>query len=166
MSLEGDCPELRPRVTCSRHTLSGPQRRLQRLADDGFRAVAFGRRVLGHLRGFGGLVAELLQGDDGFGLRVCGACRAFGDRPGTAEVGDRIIVGSTQPAEIARATQAIADALETAVRRAPEQWCVFKPMWPESRDAEEALARRVAALGVASVTPCNAGPVPEAAEVE
>ncbi len=47
-------------------------------------------------------------------------------------------MASAEPAEIARATQAIADALEVAVREAPEQWCVFKPMWPDD-PAEEAL---------------------------
>jgi len=54
------------------------------------------------------------------------------------EVGAPIHVASTEPAELARATQAIADALEPAVREAPEQWCVFKPMWPDD-PAEEAL---------------------------
>ncbi|HSW40879.1 MAG TPA: hypothetical protein VLM76_00005, partial [Patescibacteria group bacterium] len=53
------------------------------------------------------------------------------------EVGDPIMVASAEPSEIARATQAIADALEAAVREAPEQWCVFKPMWPDD-PAEEA----------------------------
>ena len=47
------------------------------------------------------------------------------------EVGPRITVASTHPAELARATQEIADVLEAGIRLAPEQWCVFKPIWPE-----------------------------------
>jgi KDO2-lipid IV(A) lauroyltransferase len=66
------------------------------------------------------------------------------------EAGDPILVASAEPAEIARATQAIADALGVAVREAPEQWCVFKPIWPDD-PAEEALlaerARRDRATG-------------------
>lgn len=61
------------------------------------------------------------------------------------EVGSPILVASAEPAEIARATQAIADALEVAIREAPEQWCVFKPMWPDDPAEEALLAQR--ALG-------------------
>jgi len=62
-------------------------------------------------------------------------------------IADPILVASTAPAEIARATQAIAEALEPVIREAPEQWCVFKPMWPddpadEARLAEQARAAR------------------------
>jgi len=53
-----------------------------------------------------------------------------------------IEVADSSPAEIARATQAIAAALEEMVAEAPEQWYTFKPMWPAT-DAEAAeLARR------------------------
>ena len=48
---------------------------------------------------------------------------------------------STEPAEIARATQALATALEASIREAPEQWCVFKPMWPDDPAAEAAAGR-------------------------
>jgi lauroyl/myristoyl acyltransferase len=58
------------------------------------------------------------------------------------EVGSPILVASTEPAEIARATQAIADAFEPAVRQAPGQWCVFKPMWPDDPAEEALLAER------------------------
>ncbi len=61
------------------------------------------------------------------------------------EVGAPIHVASVKPAEIARATQAIADALEPAVREAPEQWCVFKPMWPDDPAEEALLADRALA---------------------
>jgi phosphatidylinositol dimannoside acyltransferase len=60
------------------------------------------------------------------------------------EVGEPIRVTSTEPAEIARATQALATSLETCIREAPEQWCVFKPMWPDDPAAEAALAARAA----------------------
>jgi KDO2-lipid IV(A) lauroyltransferase len=63
------------------------------------------------------------------------------------EVGGTILVASTEPAEISRATQAIADALEGAVRAAPEQWCVFKPIWPDDPAEEALLAERARAGG-------------------
>jgi hypothetical protein len=46
--------------------------------------------------------------------------------------------------------------IEPAVRQAPEQWCVFKPMWPDDPAEEARLAERAlrdhaaAAEGVAS----------------
>jgi KDO2-lipid IV(A) lauroyltransferase len=63
-----------------------------------------------------------------------------------ADMGEPILVASTQPAEIARATQAIADELEAGIRAAPEQWCVFKPMWPDDPAEEATLAARAAAV--------------------
>ena len=62
------------------------------------------------------------------------------------------------PADIQRATQRIADALQETIAAAPEQWYSFKPMWPddpaESRALEararDALATRGAAAEVAS----------------
>jgi KDO2-lipid IV(A) lauroyltransferase len=62
----------------------------------------------------------------------------------SGDAGAPIVVGSTAPAEIARATQAIADALEPIIRAAPEQWCVFKPMWPDDPTEEAVLAARAA----------------------
>jgi phosphatidylinositol dimannoside acyltransferase len=57
-----------------------------------------------------------------------------------------IDVASNQPAELQRATQAMADALGVAIRVAPEQWYNFKPLWPET-DAEAAdLERRARAM--------------------
>lgn len=50
-------------------------------------------------------------------------------------------VPDTSPRSIAIATQSIADALESFVRAAPEQWHTFKPMWP----ATEAEARSLEA---------------------
>ena len=55
---------------------------------------------------------------------------------------DPIDVSSSDPAELQRATQAMADALGDTIRVAPEQWYNFKPIWPAS-DAEAAdLASR------------------------
>jgi phosphatidylinositol dimannoside acyltransferase len=54
-------------------------------------------------------------------------------------------------AGIARATQAIADALEAMIAEAPEQWYTFKPMWPATAAEAEELARRAAGLAPADV---------------
>ncbi len=53
-----------------------------------------------------------------------------------------IEVADGSAAELARTTQAIADALEGMVRAAPEQWYTFKPMWPSSAPESAALAAR------------------------
>jgi lauroyl/myristoyl acyltransferase len=57
---------------------------------------------------------------------------------------DPIEVADASPAEQARATQAIADALEDMISDAPQQWYTFKPMWPTTAAETEALARRAA----------------------
>ena len=44
-----------------------------------------------------------------------------------------IAVPSSDPADLQRATQAIADALAETIRPAPEQWYSFKPIWPATR---------------------------------
>ncbi|MCU0482920.1 MAG: hypothetical protein MUC54_01370 [Chloroflexi bacterium] len=59
-----------------------------------------------------------------------------------AGVGTPVVAASTEPAELARATQAIADDLERSIRMAPEQWTTFKPIWPH----DPAEGRRLAAL--------------------
>ena len=53
---------------------------------------------------------------------------------------------STEPADIYRATQAIADALGGVIADDPGQWYMFRPVWPQT-DADRAQAR--AALDVA-----------------
>ncbi len=68
--------------------------------------------------------------------------RFVGDYGGSVEV------ASTEPAEIARATQAIADAVEVAIRRSPDQWWVFKPMWPETDEERAALLARLPEYGL------------------
>ena len=55
---------------------------------------------------------------------------------------DPITVASSDPAELQRATQAIADALAEMIRPDPADWYSFKPIWPPT-DAESAdLERR------------------------
>ncbi len=79
------------------------------------------------------------------------------------EVGEPIRVPSTDPADIARATQALATALEASVRAAPEQWCVFKPMWPDDAAAEAALAARAEApRGPSTAAASRPAPVADA----
>lgn len=46
--------------------------------------------------------------------------------------------------EIQRVTQRIADALETALRQAPEQWYSFQQVWPATPDEQARLAERAA----------------------
>jgi len=55
---------------------------------------------------------------------------------------DPILVASTEPAEIRRATQAVADALGATIAAAPEQWYSFKPQWPSTEEERAALAAR------------------------
>jgi KDO2-lipid IV(A) lauroyltransferase len=57
-----------------------------------------------------------------------------------------IEVTSSEPAELARATQAIADGLADAIRRAPEQWYSFKPIWPETLEEQAELQARAEAM--------------------
>jgi len=66
--------------------------------------------------------------------------------------GDPIIVASTEPAEIQRATQAIADALAATIAAAPEQWYSFKALWPATEAEQAALAERAS-----TVAPVPAG---------
>ena len=57
---------------------------------------------------------------------------------------DPIHVLSTDPAELQRATQAIADALGATIAAAPEQWYSFKPLWPSTVEEQAVLAERAA----------------------
>jgi lauroyl/myristoyl acyltransferase len=67
-----------------------------------------------------------------------GTFRAAADEP--------IYVASSSPADLARATQAIATALEGHISPAPEQWYIFKPIWPETAAEATALEARNAAV--------------------
>jgi phosphatidylinositol dimannoside acyltransferase len=68
-----------------------------------------------------------------------------------------IEVASTEPADLVRATQAMADALQTTIAAAPEQWYNFKPIWPataaESRELELRAAAALAGRGPATLEP-------------
>jgi lauroyl/myristoyl acyltransferase len=55
---------------------------------------------------------------------------------------DPIDVVSTDPAELQRATQAIADALAANIGGAPDQWYSFKPIWPGDPAEVADLERR------------------------
>jgi lauroyl/myristoyl acyltransferase len=64
-----------------------------------------------------------------------------------AAADDPILVASDSPADIAIATQKIADALENQISPAPEQWYNFKPIWPATAQEGARLeARHVAAM--------------------
>jgi lauroyl/myristoyl acyltransferase len=68
-------------------------------------------------------------------------------------LGEPITVRSTDPADLARATQAMADALADGIAWAPEQWYSFKPIWPETEaERAELEARAQAVLAAASST--------------
>ncbi len=55
---------------------------------------------------------------------------------------DPIVVTSTGPAELQRATQLIADSVAATIRPAPEQWYSFKPIWPATATEAVDLERR------------------------
>ena len=57
-----------------------------------------------------------------------------------------ITATSDQPAELYRATQALADALGSVIAEDPGQWYMFRPVWPQT-DADR--ARALAALEAA-----------------
>ena len=63
--------------------------------------------------------------------------------------GAPILVHSSEPAELRRATQAIADALAETIAAAPEQWYSFKPIWPSTAEEQAELAARAGALAPA-----------------
>jgi lauroyl/myristoyl acyltransferase len=80
----------------------------------------------------GATIVPILQERAGDGFRL------VADTP--------IHVASTDPAELQRATQAIADALQREIAAAPEQWYSFKPMWPLDPAEQEVLAQRAAEM--------------------
>jgi KDO2-lipid IV(A) lauroyltransferase len=57
-----------------------------------------------------------------------------------------IEVASSAPADLQRATQAIAASLEANVGTAPEQWYSFKPIWPATDAEAQELAARAATM--------------------
>ena len=69
------------------------------------------------------------------------ACRRLPNERFSARGLPLIHCSSTDPAEIHRATQAIADALTEVVAEDPGQWYMFRPVWPQT-DADRDAARQ------------------------
>lgn len=64
-----------------------------------------------------------------------------------AAANDPILVPSDSPSDIAIATQKVATALEGHIAPAPEQWYIFKHIWPATEDEAARLeARNKAAM--------------------
>ena len=57
-----------------------------------------------------------------------------------------ISVPSGSDADVVRATQEIADALEATIAAAPSQWYSFKPIWPPTDAEADELAARAARM--------------------
>ena len=78
-----------------------------------------------------------------------------------------IVVASADPAELQRATQAIAAAVERTIRPAPEQWYSFKPIWPASAAESADLEGRANLMqaGLADPGPTRGRPRDEADQV-
>ena len=73
-------------------------------------------------------------------------CRRRPDGRFEAEHLASIDVADDSPASILAATQALAEAVEAMIAPAPEQWYIFKPMWPETAGAQAELAARAATM--------------------
>jgi KDO2-lipid IV(A) lauroyltransferase len=59
-----------------------------------------------------------------------------------AAANDPILVPSDSPADLAIATQKVATALEGHISPAPEQWYIFKPIWPATAEETARLEAR------------------------
>jgi KDO2-lipid IV(A) lauroyltransferase len=57
-----------------------------------------------------------------------------------------ITVPDTDPLTVQRATGQIAAAIEDMIAAAPDQWYIFKPIWPATQAEKDALAARHAAV--------------------
>ena len=78
------------------------------------------------------------------------AVRRLDDGRYRLEIREGFTVPSSDPADIQRATQRIADALQATIAAAPEQWYSFKPMWPEDAAEARSLEAQAIATGPAS----------------
>jgi KDO2-lipid IV(A) lauroyltransferase len=74
----------------------------------------------------------------------CAVRRSPDGRTFQLTLSEPIIVTSSDPVELQRATQAIADALGETIAAAPEQWYSFKPIWPATAEEQAVLAARAA----------------------
>lgn len=68
------------------------------------------------------------------------ACRRLPDDRFSTRGLPLIHCASTTPAEVHRATQALADELGQVIAEDPGQWYMFRPVWPQT-DADRARAR-------------------------
>jgi lauroyl/myristoyl acyltransferase len=66
---------------------------------------------------------------------------------------DPIKVASAEPAELQRATQAMADELAAIIGAAPHQWYNFKPLWPASAEEAADLERRAGIMQAGQADP-------------
>jgi KDO2-lipid IV(A) lauroyltransferase len=128
-----------------------------------------------------GLLVDWGYRSDGVPVRLFNAWTALPAGPATlaAKTGARILplsvrrgpdgryhvtlnppidVASLEPAELQRATQAMADALATTIAAAPEQWYSFKPMWPSDPDEMADLERRASLMQAGQPDPGPASP--------
>jgi KDO2-lipid IV(A) lauroyltransferase len=128
-----------------------------------------------------GLLVDWGYRSDGIPVRLFGAWTALPAGPATlaAKTGSRILpitirrrpegtfhvswtapidVPSSDPADLQRATQAMADELAATIAAAPDQWYSFKPIWPATPEEATDLERR-AGLMVSGVA--DPGPAPE-----
>jgi len=128
-----------------------------------------------------GLLVDWGYRSDGIPVRLFGQWTALPAGPATlaAKTGSRILpvtirrrpdrtylvtwpgtidLTSGDPAELQRATQAIADALASTVAAAPEQWYCFKPIWPATPEEAADLERRATLMQAGIADP---GPAPE-----
>jgi KDO2-lipid IV(A) lauroyltransferase len=127
-----------------------------------------------------GLLIDWGYRADGIPVRLFGAWTALPAGPATlaAKTGSRILpisirrrpddtfhvswtdpiaVTSSHPAELYRATQAMADALAATIAAAPDQWYSFKPIWPATPEEAADLERRATLMqaGVADPGPAR-----------
>ncbi len=125
-----------------------------------------------------GLLVDWGYRADGIPVRLFGEWTALPAGPATlaAKTGSRILpiaihrqpddtfavswtipieVASSDPAELQRATQAIADALTANIGAAPDQWYSFKPIWPGDPAEIADLERRATLMqaGIADPGP-------------
>jgi KDO2-lipid IV(A) lauroyltransferase len=116
-----------------------------------------------------GLLVDWGYRSDGIPVKLFGAWTTLPAGPATlaAKTGSRILpvairrapdglfhisysplieVATAAPADLQRATQAVADALADMIAAAPQQWYSFKPMWPPTAEESAELERRAATM--------------------
>jgi phosphatidylinositol dimannoside acyltransferase len=127
-----------------------------------------------------GLLVDWGYRSDGIPVRFFGAWTALPAGPATlaAKSGSRILpitirrqpddtfhvswpapidVASSDPVELQRVTQAMADALAATIAAAPDQWYSFKPMWPATAEEAADLERRAGLMQSGIPDPGPAG---------